>query len=115
MVNYPAERLDITFAALADPTRRAILAHLSRGDRVVSDLAAPFDMSMPAISKHLVVLKKAGLLVQRKEGRSRPCRLVAAPMREAAGWLKNYQRFWEERLVALSQYLEQTAEPKEPR
>ncbi|MGH8457280.1 MAG: ArsR/SmtB family transcription factor [Stenotrophobium sp.] len=106
MVNYIPDPLDSTFAALADPTRRAILAQLTLGESAVSELAQPFDMSLPAISKHLRVLENAGLLAREKDGRVVRCRLEAEPMRAANEWLERYQRFWRERLDALAQYLD---------
>lgn len=90
-----SDRLDATFAALADPTRRAILARLAAGDASVLELAAPFDMSQPAISKHLKVLERAGLITRGRDAQRRPCHLEAAPMAEATEWLENYRRFWE--------------------
>ena len=92
-----ADRLDDTFAALADPTRRAILARLMAGAATVTELAEPFDMSLPAVSKHLKVLEKAGLITRGREAQWRPCRLEADPLREVAAWLEGYRRFWEER------------------
>src|SRR5438477_8984871 len=91
-------RLDDTFTALADPTRRAILARLARGERTVGELAAPFDMTLPAISRHLRVLQRAGLIEQGRDGQRRPCRLATQPLEEAAGWIDQYKRFWEESL-----------------
>lgn len=88
--------LDATFAALADPTRRAILARLSQGDASVKELAEPFAMSQPAISKHLKVLERAGLVERGRDAQRRPCRLVAGPMRAATEWLGGYERFWNE-------------------
>ena len=90
--------LSATLSALADPTRRAILARLSQGEACVNDLAAPFSISQPAISKHLKVLEKAGLVTRGREAQWRPCRLDAAPLRDVANWLENYRRFWEARL-----------------
>src|SRR6266852_2161831 len=98
------DRLDATFAALADPTRRAILARLATGEASVTELAAPFDMSQPAISKHLKVLERAGLISRGRDAQRRPRRLEGRPLAEATGWLENYRRFWEgnfERLDAL--------------
>ncbi len=98
------DRLDSTFAALADPTRRAILARLAAGEASVTELAAPFDMSQPAISKHLKVLERAGLISRGRDAQRRPRRLEGRPLAEATGWLENYRRFWEgnfERLDAL--------------
>jgi DNA-binding transcriptional ArsR family regulator len=96
-----ADRLSATFAALADPTRRAILAHLAAGEASVTELAKPFDISLPAVSKHLKVLERAGLVARGREAQWRPCRLEAAPLREAAHWVARYRRFWEYRLVRL--------------
>jgi DNA-binding transcriptional ArsR family regulator len=113
MVNYSAA-LDATFSALADPTRRAILASLAeRRETSVTELARPYAMSLPAISKHLRVLEDAGLLARRKEGRVHHCRLVAAPMKPAVAWIERYQQFWEERLDALKRYLEETPSKEE--
>jgi DNA-binding transcriptional ArsR family regulator len=98
----------MTFAALADPTRRAILARLAWGEASVTELAEPFKMSMPAITKHLNVLERAGLLVRQRDGRVRRCRLVAAPLKDAAEWIARYQRFWEEQFAALADYLAET-------
>src|SRR5262245_22427945 len=100
-----ADRLDATFAALADPTRRAILARLARGEASVTDLASPFKMSLPAVSKHLKVLERAGLIARVRKAQWRPCRLRAGPLREAAGWVEPYRRFWEQSLDRLDQYL----------
>lgn len=91
------DRLDATFSALADPTRRAILARLAAGEATVSELAAPFAISQPAISKHLKVLERAGLISRGRDAQRRPCRLEAAPLAAAAHWLEQYRRFWEER------------------
>jgi DNA-binding transcriptional ArsR family regulator len=114
MVKYSLPSLDTTFAALADPTRRAILAQLGRGQATVTELAEPFDISLPAISKHLRVLEQAGLLVREKEGRIRRCRLVAEPLRNAAEWIAHYQQFWEGQFDALAEYLnEPTAKNEE--
>ena len=98
-------QLDATFAALADPTRRAILARLAMGDAAVMELAAPFAMSQPAISKHLKVLEKAGLVTRAGEGARRPVRLEAQPMAEATAWLEAYRKFWERRYGALDALL----------
>jgi DNA-binding transcriptional ArsR family regulator len=100
------ERLDRTFAALADPTRRAILARLAAGEASVLELAAPFDISLPAISKHLKVLERAGLIARSRERQWRPARLEAEPLKEVADWAENYRRFWEERYDRLDEYLE---------
>src|SRR3954470_2129900 len=101
------DELSVTFAALADPTRRAILARLALGETSVTELAKPFEMSMPAVSKHLKVLARAGLIAQGREAQSRPCRLEAGPLREAASWIDDYRRFWEQRLDRLDAYLRQ--------
>ena len=100
-----AARLDATFSALADPTRRAILARLASGETSVSELAEPFEMSMPAISKHLKVLERAGLIERGREAQWRPCRLAAAPLKDASDWLDHYRRFWEESFDRLEEYL----------
>jgi len=97
--------LSITFSALADPTRRAILARLAYGEATVSELAAPFEMSPPAVTKHLKVLQRAGLITQGRQAQWRPCRLEAAPLREANGWLEQYRKFWEQRFDNLEEYL----------
>ena len=99
------DHLSSTFAALADPTRRAILARLATGECSVTDLAEPFDMSMPAVSKHLRVLEKAGLIARRREAQWRPCRLEAAPIREVAQWAERYRAIWEQRFDRLEAYL----------
>ena len=100
-----ADQLSTTFAALADPTRRAILARLSTGEASVTELAEPFEMSMPAISKHLKVLERAGLIARGREAQWRPCRLEAAPLKDVAEWDKRYQRFWDQRFDNLDAYL----------
>jgi DNA-binding transcriptional ArsR family regulator len=99
------DRLSQTFAALADPTRRAILARLARGEATVKELAEPFQMSLPAVSKHLKVLQRAGLIEQGRQAQWRPCRLEAGPLREADEWIEQYRRFWEERFDRLDEYL----------
>ncbi len=101
------QRLDATLAALADPTRRAILARLASGEASVTELAEPFAMSQPAISKHLKVLEKAGLISRGRDAQRRPCRLEAAPLGELAGWLDRYRQHWEERFQRLDTLLEQ--------
>jgi len=103
--NQPGDQLSATFAALADPTRRAILARLSAGEASVTEIAAPFTMSLPAISKHLKVLRKAGLISRGRDAQWRPCRLEGGPLRDAAGWLESYRRFWEESFERLDKYL----------
>jgi DNA-binding transcriptional ArsR family regulator len=100
-----ADRLDATFAALADPTRRAILARLAAGEATVGELAAPFDISMPAISRHLKVLERARLIARGREGQWRPCRLEPAGFKDAADWLEEYRRFWEGSLDRLVRYM----------
>jgi DNA-binding transcriptional ArsR family regulator len=100
-----ASQLNQTFAALADPTRRAILARLADGDAGVMELARPFAMSQPAISKHLKVLERAGLISRSREAQSRPCRLQAGPLREVAEWTERYRRYWEGSFDRLEKYL----------
>jgi DNA-binding transcriptional ArsR family regulator len=107
-----ASHLDATFGALADPTRRAILARLASGEANVTELARPFDMSQPAISKHLKVLERAGLISRGKDAQSRPCRLEARRLKEATEWMERYRRFWEQRLDQLEAYLEDMQPPK---
>ena len=102
-----AERLDRTFSALADPTRRAILARLAGGEATVTDLAAPFSMSLPAVSKHLKVLERAGLIARGREKQWRPARLAAEPLKEAAQWIERYREFWEQSYDRLDEYLEE--------
>src|SRR5262249_49790311 len=99
------ERLDATFSALADPTRRAILARLAAGEASVQELAKPFEMSLPAVSKHLKVLERAGLIVRSREAQLRPCRLEPAPLRDAVDWIERYRRQWDERFDRLDDYL----------
>jgi DNA-binding transcriptional ArsR family regulator len=99
------DRLSETFSALADPTRRALLARLALGETSVSDLAKPFDMSLPAVSKHLKVLEKAQLIERGRDAQWRPCRLKAAPLKDASAWLEDYRSFWEARLDRLDDYL----------
>jgi DNA-binding transcriptional ArsR family regulator len=99
------DQLSSTFAALADPTRRAILARLALGETSVTELAEPFEMSMPAVSKHLKVLERAGLIARGREAQGRPCRLDAGPLKDAASWIEEYRRFWEQSLDRLEDYL----------
>lgn len=106
------DSLSLTFAALADPTRRAILARLSTGDLSVSDIAAPFDMSMPAISKHLRVLERAGLISRGRDAQFRPCHLTAEPLHEVLEFARTYERFWESKMDSLEAYL-QTLQKKQ--
>ncbi|HTQ75575.1 MAG TPA: metalloregulator ArsR/SmtB family transcription factor [Burkholderiales bacterium] len=101
------DALSATFAALADPTRRAILARLAGGETSVLDIAKPFDISLPAVSKHLKVLERAGLIERGREAQWRPCRLQAGPLKGVADWVEFYRRFWEESLDKLSSYLEE--------
>ena len=115
MDRHVEARLDRTFAALADPTRRAILARLAEGDATVMELAAPFDMSQPAITKHLKVLERAGLIARSRQAQRRPSRLVAAPMAEAQGWLETYRQFWERSFDALDAVLEEMKKKRGPR
>ena len=110
-----SEHLNATFSALADPTRRAILARLASGETSVSELAEPFEMSLPAISKHLKVLQRAGLIARGREAQWRPCRLEAGPLKDAADWLEHYRRFWDDSFARLDEYLDelQTGEKKD--
>lgn len=101
------DRLSRTFAALSNPTRRAILARLASGECSVTELAGPHDMSLPAISKHLGVLERCGLLERSRQAQSRPCHIKAAPMKEAVAWIEQYRRHWEERLDRLDDYLKE--------
>jgi DNA-binding transcriptional ArsR family regulator len=112
MVNNAAVDLDAVFAALADPTRRAILAHLATREASVTELAQPFRISLPGVHKHLRVLERAGLLAHAKQGRVRRCRLQARPMKNAARWIERYRRFWEHQFDALATYLAAT-DPEE--
>ena len=99
------DHLSTTLAALSDPTRRAILARLAGGEATVTELAAPFAMSMPAVSRHLKVLEQAGLITRSREAQWRPCRITAAPLKDVADWLSHYQRFWTESFERLDEYL----------
>lgn len=101
------DALSTTFAALADPTRRAILSRLAAGECTVNELAAPFDMSLPAVSKHLRVLERAGLITQRRDAQRRPCRIEAAPLKSVADFAEHYRELWERRLDRLEDYLEE--------
>ncbi|AGK59008.1 ArsR family transcriptional regulator [Hyphomicrobium denitrificans 1NES1] len=101
----PVDRLSETFAALADPTRRAILARLALGETSVSELAEPFDMSLPAVSKHLKVLERAGLIVRGRAAQWRPCRLEPTPLKDVDGWIEQYRKFWEQSFNRLDAYL----------
>lgn len=106
-----SDRLTATFSALADPTRRAILARLTLGETSVGELAEPFDMSLPAISKHLKVLERAGLIARGRDAQRRPCRLAAGPLHEVSDWVATYRRFWEQRLDRLEDYLNEAQAP----
>ena len=109
MVNNQ-QALDSTFAALSDATRRGILARLATGEASVTELAQPYDMSLPAVSKHLRVLESAGLVARSKDGRVHRCRLEAAPLKSAADWIEHYRRFWEAQLDSLQRFLETSTE-----
>ena len=100
------DRLSATFSALADPTRRALLAKLAEGDATVGDLASPFEISLPAVSRHLKVLERAGLIERQTDAQWRVCRLKGRPLREAHGWLERYRKYWEQSLDRLAEYLE---------
>src|SRR5918998_4752953 len=106
-----SDDLDATFAALADPTRRAILARLAEGEASVNELAAPFPISLQAVSKHLKVLERAGLIVRGRDAQWRPCRLEPAPLRDVAEWAEQYRRFWDERYERLDGYLRHLQDP----
>jgi DNA-binding transcriptional ArsR family regulator len=106
--------LDATFSALADPTRRAILERLAGGEASVTQLAQPFDLSLPAISKHLKVLERAGLIARSRDAQWRPCRLEAAPLHDVSDWVERYRRHWEERLDRLDHYLQQLQKEGKP-
>jgi DNA-binding transcriptional ArsR family regulator len=110
MVKYFPKTLNRTFAALADPTRRRILAHLTRGDRCVTDLARPYHMSLPAVSKHLRILEKAGLIRRRRYGRVHQLKLEAAPLKQAVRWIEEYRKFWDGSLDRLADYLEKAGQ-----
>jgi DNA-binding transcriptional ArsR family regulator len=107
------DQLSVTFAALADPTRRAILARLAMGEASVTELAKPFDLSLPGVSKHLKVLQRAGLITQSRSAQWRPCRLEGAPLKEAASWVGEYRRFWDESFERLDEYLAELQKEKE--
>jgi DNA-binding transcriptional ArsR family regulator len=108
-----ADTLSLTFAALADPTRRAILKRLAAGERSVTELAKPFQISLPAVTKHLKVLQKAGLISRGREAQRRPCKLEAAPLKDAADWVEQYRQFWDERLDRLEDYLREVQEEED--
>ncbi len=105
----PPDQLSATFAALSDPTRRAILARLSSGEASVTELAEPFEITLPAVTKHLKVLERAGLITRGREAQWRPCRLRAKPLREVADWVDQYRAFWEQSLDRLGDYLERSS------
>ena len=107
MATATKDRLDRTLSALADPTRRAILARLATGEASVTELAQPFEMTLPAVSKHLKVLERAGLIARGRERQWRPARLEAEPLKEVAEWIERYRRFWEESYDRLDEYLEE--------
>jgi len=113
MVKYYTDTLDVTFMALADPTRRAILMRLTDNEHTVSELAHPFDISLPAVSKHLRVLENAGLILREKQGRVHRFHLDAGPMKDAASWIEKYRIFWEKQFDSLEQYLEKTKKKEE--
>jgi DNA-binding transcriptional ArsR family regulator len=111
----PTDRLSATFAALADPTRRAILARLALGETSVTELAQPFEMSLPAVSKHLKVLERAGLIARGREAQWRPCRIEARALKDVDDWLERYRRFWDESLDRLGDYLHELQTKGKPR
>src|SRR5215831_5475031 len=108
-----SDQLSVTFAALADPTRRAILARLARGEATVTELAKPFDLSLPGVSKHLKVLQRAGLITQSRSAQWRPCRIESARLREASEWVGEYRRFWDESFQKLDVVLKEMIKEKE--
>jgi DNA-binding transcriptional ArsR family regulator len=107
-----ADQMSVTFAALADPTRRAILARLAMGERSVTELAAPFDLSLPGVSKHLKVLQRAGLITQGRKAQWRPCRLEPTRLKEVADWTESYRHFWDESFDRLDDYLKEVSKEK---
>lgn len=109
----PIDTLSNTFAALADPTRRAILGRLTAGEASVTELARPFEMTLPAVSKHLKVLQRAGLIERGRNAQWRPCKLAAGPLKEVDDWVERYRSFWEERFDRLDQYLRELQETEE--
>ena len=113
MVKYISESLDATFSALSDPIRRKLLEQLTEGPATVNELADPFDISLPAISRHLKVLAAAGLVLQQRDGRLRHCHLVAGPIRNADEWIRNYRQFWDSQFSALDRYLESSKPTEE--
>jgi DNA-binding transcriptional ArsR family regulator len=115
MATIAAKRLDARFAALAHPTRRAILARLSKGEATVTELARPFTMSQPAITKHLGVLERAGLITRGRDAQRRPCRLRAEAIKEVADWAEGYREFWDESYERLDEYLDELKEKERKR
>ena len=113
MATATTDRLDRTFSALADPTRRAILARLAAGEASVTELAEPFDISLPAVSKHLKVLERAGLIARGRRRQWRPARLEAEPLKEVSEWIERYRRFWEESYDRLDEYLQELKQRRE--
>lgn len=113
MVNYNTSPLNDTFAALSDPTRRAIIARLARGSATVTEIAEPFDMSLPAVSKHLRILELAGLLVRHKEGRTHHCQLNPEPLKAASSWLTDYEQYWQGQFESLAKFLTDTADSED--
>ena len=113
MVNNSPQSLDVVFSSLSDPTRRAIIERLARSEASVTELAAPFDMSLPAISKHLRILERAGLIARERQGRIHHMRLTASAMKDAAEWLGHYRRFWEDQLDNLAAYLDNPPDEKQ--
>ena len=111
----PTDQLDRTFSALADPTRRAILARLASGDVSVTELAEPFEMTLPAVSKHLKVLERAGLVARGRNAQWRPCRLRASPLKDVSEWVDGYRQFWEERFDRLDEYLKELQNKEDAR
>lgn len=109
------DQLSLTFAALADPTRRAILARLAKGEATVTELAAPFNLSLPTVSKHLKVLQHAGLVTQGRQAQWRPCRLETAPLREVDAWMEEYRQIWTDRFDRLDAYLNELQQKENPR
>ncbi len=107
------DQLSMTFAALADPTRRAILARVAQGETTVMELAAPFQLKLPTVSKHLKVLRRAGLVTQGRQAQWRPCRLEPAPLKDVADWVERYRERWEERMGQLSDYLQELQDKEE--
>jgi DNA-binding transcriptional ArsR family regulator len=110
-----SDQLSLTFAALADPTRRAILSRLASGEATVSELAKPFSISQPAVSRHLRVLEDAGLIARGRDGQRRPSRIAAEPLREVADWVERYRQFWDERLAGLEKYLDEVQKKEKRR